>query len=183
MFDNLIASATVGSGGATIIEFASIPQTYTDLTIVISGRSSSTSFFDWGIQVNGDGTTSKPQKQLIGTGSSSATYSNTLTVAGYTGRVPLSTDTSSTFGSSQIFIPNYTGSMPKIWSAETIVESNQTVPASGIASDINGGSFGITSAITSLSVRYIVAGVIAAAEYTTVYVYGTLKGSGGATVS
>ena len=39
-----IASATVGSGGASSIEFTSIPSTYTDLVIKLSMRSAFTSF-------------------------------------------------------------------------------------------------------------------------------------------
>jgi hypothetical protein len=175
MYQKLIKSASIGSGGATTIDFAAIPQTYTDLVIVISGRGSSTGNYDWGIQVNGDSTTSKPQRQLIGTGSSTASYTNTLTVAGYTGRVPISTDTANTFGNSLIVIPNYSGTNNKIWLADTIVESNGTNPASGVNVDINSGSFGITAAITSLSIRLIVAGSMQAAQYTTAYLYGTLK--------
>jgi hypothetical protein len=34
----LIETVTVGSGGAANIEFTSIPQTYTDLKLVISGK-------------------------------------------------------------------------------------------------------------------------------------------------
>ena len=35
----LISSVTVGSGGASSIEFTSIPSTYTDLLLNFSGRS------------------------------------------------------------------------------------------------------------------------------------------------
>ena len=34
----LIQAVTVGAGGAAFIDFTSIPQTYTDLKIVVSGR-------------------------------------------------------------------------------------------------------------------------------------------------
>jgi hypothetical protein len=36
---NLIATTTVGSGGAASIDFTGIPQTYTDLFLVSSLRS------------------------------------------------------------------------------------------------------------------------------------------------
>ena len=36
----LIASSTVGAGGASSIDFNSIPNTYTDLLVKLSGRSS-----------------------------------------------------------------------------------------------------------------------------------------------
>ena len=34
----LLASTTVGSGGASSIDFTSIPATYTDLVVKVSGR-------------------------------------------------------------------------------------------------------------------------------------------------
>ena len=38
-----ITTVTVGSGGASSIDFTSIPQTYTDLVIKTSARNTSTS--------------------------------------------------------------------------------------------------------------------------------------------
>ena len=35
---NLISKQTVGSAGASSITFSNIPQTYTDLKVIISGR-------------------------------------------------------------------------------------------------------------------------------------------------
>ena len=37
-----LSTVTVGAGGAATISFSSIPQTYTDLKIVFSGRSART---------------------------------------------------------------------------------------------------------------------------------------------
>ncbi len=184
MYGTLISSATVGAGGATSIDFASIPGSFTDLVILISGRSSTSSGnYDWGIQVNGDSSTSKTARQLISGGTSVSSYTNTLSYAGYTGRVPTAADTASTFGMTQVYIPNYSGASTKTWLAETVAENNGTSVSSGVVLDLNTGSFGITSAITSLSVRYIVSGSMSANQYTTVYIYGISKGSGGATVS
>ena len=44
-----IASATVGSGGASSIDFTSIPQTYTDLVFVVFGKNTVMffTFFVW----------------------------------------------------------------------------------------------------------------------------------------
>jgi hypothetical protein len=41
----IISSVTVGAGGAAYIEFTNIPQTYTDLNLVFSGRNTSSG--DW----------------------------------------------------------------------------------------------------------------------------------------
>ena len=48
----LIETVTVGSGGAASIEFSSIPQTYTDLKVVYSLRSTNSSVI-LDIQFNG----------------------------------------------------------------------------------------------------------------------------------
>ena len=40
--NNLISKQTVGSAGAASVTFSSIPQTFTDLRIVVSGRSART---------------------------------------------------------------------------------------------------------------------------------------------
>jgi hypothetical protein len=40
----IIASVTVGSGGAANIEFTSIPATYTDLVVLFSARTDRSAF-------------------------------------------------------------------------------------------------------------------------------------------
>ena len=51
----LIASNTVGSGGAASISFSSIPSTYTDLLVKISTRDNTGSFNDMLLTFNGSG--------------------------------------------------------------------------------------------------------------------------------
>ena len=51
----LIASQTVGSGGASAINFGSIPNTYTDLLVKVSARMSSANG-SAGITFNGTNT-------------------------------------------------------------------------------------------------------------------------------
>jgi hypothetical protein len=185
MYGNLIAATTVGSGGAASVTFSGIPQTFTDLILVYSGRSSTDDLFDWGIQVNGDGSTNKLDRNVIYNSSSGSaqSLSNTLTAAGNAGRVPITSGTSNTFGNVKIYIPNYATSVSKVYSFDNVAENNATTIGSGVFVTFGGGSFGITSAITSVSVRWIVAGSLAMNQNTTVYLYGLTKGSGGATVS
>ena len=50
-----IASVTVGSGGASSIDFTSIPSTYTDLVVVHSLRGTNAAVYQQArIQFNGD---------------------------------------------------------------------------------------------------------------------------------
>jgi len=60
MFQTLIASATVGSGGAASVDFTGIPATYTDLAILVSGRSGDTGGGSFGVSIvfNNDTTAS-----------------------------------------------------------------------------------------------------------------------------
>ena len=47
-----IQTVTVGSGGASSIDFTSIPQTYTDLCLVYSARLTTTDT-NWRLKING----------------------------------------------------------------------------------------------------------------------------------
>jgi hypothetical protein len=185
MYGNLLASATVGSGGAALIEFNAIPDTYTDLILVYSGRSSTTSTSEWGLQANGDSTTNKVTRYVIfnPNTSSAQSYVDTLPVAGGTGKVPVSSTTANTFGSVKIYIPNYATTARKVYSYESVAENNATTMPTNVFNDFGGCNLGITSAITSLSIRFIVAGSLAMNQYSTAYLYGLTRGSGGATVS
>jgi hypothetical protein len=49
-----IATVEVGSGGATDIDFTSIPGTYTDLLVYLSGRRTTAAESDLAVQFNGD---------------------------------------------------------------------------------------------------------------------------------
>ena len=70
-----IQTVTVGSGGAASIDFTSIPQTYTDLKIVISAREDNagggggTCY----IQFNGDTGSNYSWRRLNGNGSTAST--------------------------------------------------------------------------------------------------------------
>ena len=64
-----VASVILGSGGT-------IPQTYTDLVLVISGKSTS-SIYNWGMQFNGDTGNNYSRTLLYGTGTATASTRQT----------------------------------------------------------------------------------------------------------
>ena len=119
-----IASVTVGSGGASSIDFTSIPSTYTDLCIKLSGRINSTNvgWYDANITFNGSGS-SYTGRYLYGNGSS--TYSGTET--SITVRTSSNVVTANTFGNAEIYIPNYAGSNYKSVSIDQVAENNATL--------------------------------------------------------
>ena len=144
----LIASVTVGSGGAADIEFTSIPATFDDIVIKFSGRSArsaqSTNFV---IQFNNDtGSNQYRYLYIRGNGSSANSYGQ-LDTSIDAQHIPAATSTANTFGNYEIYIPNYDGSTAKSVSIDGVQEDNAatTVYASLVA-----GSWVGTSAITSV---------------------------------
>lgn len=177
MFQTLISSATVGAGGVTSVTFSSIPQTYTDLTLVISGRSALAAVTSGQyIRFNSDATGGNYAfRALFGNG---ATASVTGSIYGFLGNGVGASATASTFGNALIFIPNYTNALKKIFSVDLVGENNAATAEQRIVA----GSWNSTAAISTISVNFEDEGSNTV-QYSTVYLYGTLKGSGGATVS
>lgn len=138
----LIETVTVGSGGAANIEFTSIPQTYTDLKIVLSGRST---IADNAVKGAFNGSTSNfSQRIVFGNGSSAASNTpsnNTLCYMNF------SSDTASVFANSEIYIPNYTGSTNKSFSSDSAQENNATTSYQILLA----GLWSQTAAITSIT--------------------------------
>lgn len=157
-----IQTVTVGAGGASTIDFTSIPQTYTDLLLVVSARGTSnfagSGYFMY-VRPNGS-STNLSGRYLVGTGTSAVSG----TIAPYIYMSP-SDVTASVFGNGQMYFPNYRSSNFKSTSAESVYENN----ASGAYQDLSAGLWSDTSAITSLT---IVPGGGNFAQYSTATLYG-----------
>ena len=162
-----IATVTVGAGGASSIDFNSIPQTYTDLVIKLSSRvGSGNTYSNAVLSFNGTSTTYR-NIRLTGNGSSAS--SSTITGAAYlyVGEVNGDTSTSNTFGNLEIYIPNYTGSSFKSASSDGVTENNATQAFTALHANL----WSDTAAITSMSFQsggnYL--------QYTTATLYGIKK--------
>jgi len=143
----LIASSTVGSGGAASIDFTSIPSTYTDLVVKFSGRASA-SLDIVGIQFNAS-TSGYTFRIVRGSGSAAASFTQTsfapigeFGLSGY-----ISNDTS-TFCNHEIYIPNYAGSTNKSFSVDGVQEANATTAYSTLTANL----WSNTAAITSIKI-------------------------------
>jgi hypothetical protein len=158
----VIASVTVGSGGAANITFSSIPQTFTDLLIKSSSRSSGAAN---SIILSFNGSAANfTTKGLVGTGSGSASsYTSTDALAGMTTR---STFTANTFSNNELYIPNYTSSNNKSSSLDATQENNAT--ESYI--QFNANLWSQTAAITSITLTPEISNTFA--QYTTAVLYG-----------
>lgn len=120
-----IASYTVSSA-VTSFQMNSIPQTYTDLCIKISGRGSRSAFYsDATVRINNDGSLLYDWRWLRDYSGTVGSYSatNDYGISWYDNG---STSTSNVFSNTEIYIPNYTSSNYKSVSFENIVETNST---------------------------------------------------------
>jgi hypothetical protein len=165
----LIESKTLGTAAASI-EFTSIPQTFTDLFIVCSLRSSdSGSYVNINLGFNAN-TSNFSARWLYGLGSGGTGTANSI--VRYAGEVNTANDTANTFNNSSIYIPNYTGSTHKSFSTDSVRETN----ASTNAMAISAGLWSDTSAITSVQLDSSAGNYVAGS---TISLYGILKGSDG----
>lgn len=171
----VIGHTEVGSGGAANITFSSIPATYTDLLITISGRSNhSGSFAD--IRVGPNGSLSNLSvRRLLGTGSAASSDTSTSD----TGVGNAGATTSNTFSNMQIYIPNYTSSNAKSMSVDSVSENNATASYQTLAAVLWNPS--PQAAITSIALTWSSGNFV---EFSSATLYGITKGSsGGVTVS
>lgn len=169
----LIQRIEVGSGGATSIDFNSIPQTYTDLQVVLSARTtgSNPGYYVLDAYMKFNGSTSGYSSKMA-SGYGSGVFSNTTVFIGW---IPSTEATANTFGSTLVNIPNYTSNTNKAYSVDEVSESNN---ATGVYSAIVAGLWSNTSAISSISLTPQT-GVFV--QYTSAALYGIKRGSDGVT--
>ena len=113
----LIQKTTLNASAASIT-FSSIPQTFTDLKIVLSARDVSVTYSSLYIAINGTAVTSL--KKVLGNGSSASSGTD------YVGLIDGTASTASVFGNADIYIPNYTSSNYKSLSIDMVSENNGT---------------------------------------------------------
>lgn len=154
---NLIGTVTVGSGGAAAIAFSSIPSSFTDLKLVLSGRSMGTFSpnADYPI-VTFNGVTTATYSNRIAYyadafGARSATNANGITTAFAMGQIPGTSQTANTFGNNEIYIANYASSTNKVAAFDEVSETNGSGDFTfGVL--IGAGLWSNTAAITSINI-------------------------------
>jgi hypothetical protein len=173
-----ISSVTVGSGGAASMSFASVPQTFTDLFIVVSARHNTTGSDNVIAQINGN-TSGYTFRYLGGTGTGVQQYSQAN--LGFSSGMPIGTIggtsyTASTMNNITLLLPNYTNGATKLGVGEGGFENN----SSTANLSMTGSAAPVTAAITSILIKPAFTSFV---EHSTAYLYGILKGSGGATAA
>lgn len=167
----VIAHQEVGANGAASITFSSIPQTYTDLYLVASTRSSG-SGTDVLISYNGL-TSSRSFKMLYGQGASAVTESSSTQMR--LAQVNGTSSTSNVFTNSQLYIPNYTSSNYKSSSVDSVSENNDTTAFQTLLANL----WSNTAAITSITLT--MADSSNFVQYSSATLYGITAGSDGTT--
>jgi hypothetical protein len=166
-----IAAVTVGSGGASSIDFSSIPSTYTDLCIKISARRSDASEGYLSLRFNASSASDYWNRTIRGTGTAVST-STDFNVASLDFWVLDGTGyTANTFASTDIYIPEYAGSLKKSVIAENVAEGN----VSTMYMQMTSGFWNVTSAINQITLYAAAAPSGTFAEHSTAVLYGIKK--------
>jgi hypothetical protein len=158
----LISSVTVGSGGSSAISFTSIPSTYTDILIKYSMRDTAA---DVGrnAKITLNGTSANQAQRSLYTGDSSTV--NSYTYTDFYIWYPGSAATASTFGNSEVYIPNYASSNYKSFESDVTTENNGTAAELVLSASL----WSDTAAISSVTAT---ANGGTFAQYSTAYLYG-----------
>jgi len=159
----LIEAKTL-STGTNSISFTSIPQTYTDLNLLISVRASTSA--ELYLSINNNVGSGYRTLSMNGSAPSSFGFALYQTAKAYLGEAEYSTMTADTFASASVYLPKYTGSTKKTLQTES-GQTSQT--GASLYWYINGSIYNSTSAIDNLQV-YISAGNMIAGS--TFYLYG-----------
>jgi len=163
----LISSVTVGAGGASSIDFTSIPATYTDLLLKVSVRQDSTNTAQAiNFRLNNDSGSNYTVKMVYGSGSGAASAGTTATSIFYWYSSDASA-TASTFNNAEIYMPNYTSSNQKSLSFDSVSENNGTLAYANLTAGLWTG----TSAINRITLTPYT-GATNFVQYSTAYLYG-----------
>jgi hypothetical protein len=165
---NLIAKQTIGSGGASSVTFSSIPDSYTDLKVVISVRTNVADIYQSGGMYINSIAADNSYRSLRGNGASATSGNGSGQNEWYCGEWNGSTSTSNTFTSSEIYIPNYRSSNQKSFSAETVDEANSSTAIAMMVA----GLCTKTAPITSITFQTFGGGANNFVEFSTFYLYG-----------
>jgi hypothetical protein len=170
----LIQHQELGSAQASIT-FSSIPQTYTDLLLKVSLRTSRSASEDT-VRLQFNSSTANYSGRWLRADDANNTASNTISDRNLVLYQNTASTTANTFANAEIYITNYGLSQSKAFSIDTVQENN-----GGSWRAIIGGLWNDSAAITSITLSPNVGPNLV--QYSSATLYGILKGSNGVTVS
>lgn len=142
----LIEAKTLGSAVASVT-FSSIPQTYTDLQLLVSSRATQNVTREL-IKIYPNGSTTSNNRILLFGYDSGSTASGADTDKSIGWQSGNST-TANTFTSASVYFPNYTSTNYKSYSADVVAENNSST--SWIV-NLNASLWSNTAALTSIEI-------------------------------
>jgi hypothetical protein len=160
-----IATVNVGVLGAASMAFTSIPSTYTDLVIKISGRTTGAGVTNY-IKIGLNGSSASFTERSLGAGGASV-YSFT-SPGDYLAETVGGGSTANTFSNSETYIPNYASAANKSFSTDSVAENNATTAQSALTASL----WSNTSAISSIELTPFTGTFV---QYSTATLYGISK--------
>jgi len=145
----LIDKAILGSAQSSVV-FTSIDNSYTDLKIMASVRSAFTDITDYLYFTFSGSSTYNSTKVLFGSGVNTGSFNWSSATGVTAGIINAANNTSSTFSSVDIYIPNYLASKYKSVSSDTVQEGNT---GTNIYATLNAGLSQSNTAISSITLR------------------------------
>jgi hypothetical protein len=145
-----ISATTLATAAATIL-LSSIPQSYSELRLVVTARSdAATSNTDLTVQLNGDTGANYDHEQLYATNATTTAGGNAGLTAAYVGGMPAATATTGIASTSIITLPQYAGTT---WQKEIYGEGGEKINTivSGFYLRIRHNWWRNAAAVTSLT--------------------------------
>ena len=163
---NQLISAQTLTSTASSVTFSSIPQTFTDLQLLVSMRTSQANINgSMKLQLNGS-TTSYSGIEIQSSGTGVGSNSRGVTNSGlFTGDVNGNTSTANTFSNFSIYIPNYTSANNKSLSLDSVQENN----ASSAFSYLIAGLWSNSAAVNSITFSWSTSNLLTGSTF---YLYG-----------
>ena len=148
----LIEAKTLPSNVSSV-SFTTIPQTYTDIKILVSARSTFTGA-NWAeTNVTFNGSSSYSSMRVQGNGSTDDSYTSGSAIAMW---INSANTSANTFSNAEIYIPNYTSSNPKSVSIDFTTENYAQSALMGIVAGLSTLSTAInTVTLTSINGDYV----------------------------
>lgn len=151
------------TGTQSVIDFTSIPSTYTDLQLVVSLRDSGSNVYSLAYVKFNNTTSNLSSRGVEGDGSSPTSYNNGTVL--YINSANGNSSTANTFCNSSIYIPNYTSSNYKSVSVDGVMENNATTAYSSLQA----GLWSNTAAINQITLYSSTGSWL---QYSSAYLYG-----------
>jgi len=161
----LIEAKTVGAGGLSSVSFTAIPQTYTDLKVLVSARTTYAQGYEqvW-LSLNGN-TSNLAMIYLLGTGGAGTVPTSTV-FPRFVGHANGATSTANTFHNAEIYFPNYTSNKLKSYSVDSVQEDNTSLALNSFTA----GLWSDTAAINTITFTTETSSTFV--QNTTFYLYG-----------